>query len=90
MDNTSVHKHPQLAYLISEHDHELIFLPPYSPIGELFSKWKSNIKNFNSNTKEELYLAIDSSTENISANDCINFYNHVREYAVKGVRRKEF
>ena len=56
-DNCSIHKGNALQMSISNTEHELIFLPPYSPqlnpIEEMFSKWKCLIKKCNSNTLKD-------------------------------------
>jgi transposase len=90
MDNCSIHKGDEIRDIIQNQGHELLFLPAYSPqlnpIEETFSKWKSLIKDTNSNTREELINAIMNSMSRIREDDCISYFNHVRDFAVRGVR----
>ena len=92
MDNCSIHKGNSLKMSISNTEHDLILLPPYSPqlnpIEAMFSKWKCLIKKFKSNTTEELFTSTRTTLYSITENDCVGYYKHVREFAVKGVRRE--
>lgn len=94
MDNCSIHKGEAIRELIQSQGHVLFFIPPYSPqlnpIEETFSKWKSLIKDSNANTRGDLINAISSGMSRITEEDCIDFFNHVRDFAVKGLRREEF
>lgn len=94
MDNCSIHKGDAVEEVIRNQGHTLMFLPAYSPqlnpIEEAFSKWKCLIKNSNSNSREELLNAIMISMANITEDDCIGFFNHVRCFAVRGLRREDF
>jgi hypothetical protein len=48
MDNVRFHHSEQVTYLIEAHQHNAVFLPPYSPFldpnEELFSQWKRLIR----------------------------------------------
>ena len=94
MDNVAFHKSVEARNLISDSGHNLMFLPPYTPhlnpIEEFFSKWKHHVKSSNPNTVIELENAVINGVELISPSDCVGFFNDVRRYALKGVRREEF
>jgi len=94
MDNCSIHRGSDVRNLIESKGHNLLFLRPYSPqlnpIEELFSKWKGLIKSGNPNTKDDLLALIKCSMTKITSQDCCSCFNHVREFAVKGVRREDF
>ena len=55
MDNVPFHHTQEVKNLIEAHNHNVVFLPPYSPflnpIEEVFSKWKTNIRGVNRQTK---------------------------------------
>jgi len=94
MDNASIHKRESCKKLLSEHNFDLMFLPAYSPqlnpIEEVFSKWKHIIKTANCETLESLKSQIQVASEAITRTDCNNFFSHVREFVLKGIRREEF
>jgi len=94
MDNCTIHKVVGIREIIEQYGHNLLFLPPYSPqlnvIEEVFSKWKAHVKSANSNTTAELEKAILTGSSIITEKDCEGFFNHVRRYALKGIRRDDF
>lgn len=94
MDNCSIHKEEEVKNIIESRNFHLLYTPPYSPqlnpIEEVFSKWKNIIKRKNPNTCEELLASISNGMDEITTGDCIGFFNHVREWAVKGVRKENF
>ena len=94
MDSCSIHKGDDIRNLIQSTGFSLLFTPPYSPqlnaIEEGFSKWKNIIKPENPNTDESLLTSIANGMNGISMNDCLGFFNHVREWAVKGIKRENF
>jgi transposase len=93
MDNCSIHKIESIRNLIEQSGNFLLFLPPYSPqlnpIEEFFSKWKLNVKTCNSSTITDLYAAINNGHLNITQDDCLGWFSHVRSYALKSIRREE-
>lgn len=93
MDNCAIHKVSSVRSFIENSGHNLLFLPPYSPqlnpIEEFFSKWKHNIKVLNVVNVEDLLIAIQNSCDKITINDCTGYFAHVRQFALKSVRREE-
>lgn len=94
LDNCSIHKVKAVMETIKQHGHHVLFLPPYSPqlnpIEELFSKWKNGIKSANVQNIDELYSAISRSHEEITVEDCAGYFSHMREYALKAIRKEDF
>ena len=94
MDNCFIHKGIDVRNLIESKRHNLLFLLPYNPqlnpIEELFSNWKGQIKSGNPNTKDDLLALIKCSMTKITSQDCCGYFNYVREFEVKGVRREDF
>lgn len=94
MDNASIHKSEEQRVFLNSEGFERLFLPAYSPqlnpIEELFSKWKNIISRRNPNNVEELYSFINESHSLITPEDCQGFWNHVRIFVLKGIRREEF
>ena len=92
MDNRSMDKGEDVMNIIKNYGHHLLFIPPYSsqlnPIEEIFSKWKNLIEARNANTTDELKRAFHNFAEN-TENDFEDYFNHVRELVLKGVRREE-
>jgi transposase len=94
MDNCPIHKAGILRESIEAAGHIMTFLPPYSPqlnpIEEGFSQWKNHIKSLNCMTVEELNNAIFRSAFNVTEQDCNKYYEHVRLFILKALRREEF
>ena len=94
MDNCSIHKVKSVRALISDENHTLMFLPPYSPqlnpIEESFSKWKNAVKSSNPNTVVELEEAIRTAHNSITADDCENYFGHMRQFTLQAIRREDF
>ena len=94
LDNASIHKSENLKNVIELNGYTLQFLPPYSPqlnpIEEVFSKWKSYIKSCNCTNVEELNNAILNGSFKISSNDCVAYFNHVKQFAMKALNMEEF
>jgi len=94
IDNLRVHKVTAIKELIECKAHSLHFLPPYSPqlspIEECFSKWKAIIKARSPDNTEDLHESINVAHEAITADNCVSFSNHAREFAVKALRNEHF
>lgn len=94
MDNCSMHKVAPVREIIEEGGHSLVFLPPYSPqlspIEECFSQWKSKIKSRNPNSTVELENAIQIAFDSVSTTNCVAYFDHVREFAVKALKMEQF
>jgi transposase len=78
MDNVAFHKCSSIRNLFSEHNHRLVYLPPYSPsfniIETAFSKWKNYVKRENCKNEKELFEAMERGFLEISNEDCDGFY----------------
>jgi len=94
MDNATIHKNTVQRSFLMSNGFDLVFLPAYTPqlnlIEELFSKWKHCIARLNPRTLDDLYNNINEAAGLITPEDCNGFYHHVREFALKGIRREEF
>ena len=94
MDNASIHKTNEVKLRLQCIGFKLIFLPPYSPqlnpIEEVFSKWKHLVKKRNCNTIEDLKKFITVASFDITRTDCANYFSHVREFILRGIRREIF
>ena len=94
IDNLRVHKVTAIKELIECKAHSLHFLPPYSPqlspIEECFSKWKAIIKARSPDNTEDLHESINVAHEAITADNCVSFFNHAREFEVKALRNEHF
>jgi len=51
---------------------------------------KGLIKTGNPNIKDDLLALIKRSMTKITSQDYCGYFNHVREFAVKGIRREDF
>jgi len=84
MDNVAFHKSTSVRDIISQNGHEIGFLAPYSPflnpIENMFSKWKNSIISRNHGNEEELLLALESSSHNITSNDARGYFDHMISY----------
>ena len=80
MDNMIIimDKVKSVRALISDKNHTLMFLSPYSPqlnpTEESFSKWKNAVKSSNPNTVVELEEAIRTAHNSITSDDCENYF----------------
>lgn len=81
MDNVPFHKNKSIKELIEKNEHELIFLPPYTPqfnpIENMFSKWKDYIRRREPRTVEDLMKLITDGITLISPNDCSGFFRNM-------------
>ena len=91
MDNVRFHK-TQVRDLIEERGHHPLYLPPYSPfldpIENLFSQWKGMIRRREPNNETELYAAVHSTSEQITAEHCLNYVRNMEKYISKSLTRE--
>ena len=84
MDNVPFHHNNQIEEMILEKNHELIFLPPYSPflnpIENLFNQFKFYVKRLSPSTADEVFNAIENASQVISAEDCENYWRNMLKY----------
>lgn len=94
MDNASIPKSEAQRVLLAENGFSIDFLPPYTPqlnpIEEVYSKWKHYIALRNPSTVTDLYQYINDTSQLITTEDCQAFFNHMRTFIAKGIRREEF
>ena len=94
LDNCSIHKVQDVRTKIAQAGHSCIFLPPYSPqlnpVEEAFSKWKLVVKSANVSSIEQLNNAILAGHSAFTGMDCLSYFAHMREFALKAVRREDF
>jgi transposase len=78
MDNLPAHKPVGVRQAIEAAGAELHFLPPYSPdlnpIEPAFSKFKALLKKAAARTLPDLWTAIATAIDAITATDCANFF----------------
>jgi transposase len=78
MDNVKFHHCDVVVNCARSHGHEIIFLPPYSPmlnpIESLFSKWKILIRTQGiSMTRDQLLAKMATARFEITASDCLGW-----------------
>lgn len=92
MDNVPFHKSQQIREAIEEKDHQLIFLPPYSPfmnpIENMFAKWKQSIRQARPSNEVELLALIDNVVNIISSDDCSACYRHMMGFISKCINKE--
>jgi transposase len=80
MDNLSSHKGPRVRALIEARGAELHYLPAYSPdlspIEPAFSKIKQRLRSLECRTKDQLWTAMQSTLDGITASDAANYFAH--------------
>jgi transposase len=73
MDNLQAHKSSRIRKLIESVGASVLFLPPYSPdfspIEEVFSKIKANLRTIEARTQETLMEAIAQALDAVSRSD---------------------
>lgn len=80
MDNLAPHKSPGVAAMIHEAGAELWFLPPYSPdlnpIEKMWSKVKAMLRAAKARTTDELFDAIGTALNKVTASDAKGWFKH--------------
>jgi len=93
MDNASFHHTEEIQNLMATTDHQIVYLPPYSPflnpIENLFNQFKYYVKRFNPTNPEEVFNGISLASQVISESDCQNYYSHMMTYIPKCIDRQE-
>jgi transposase len=78
MDNASIHKTTEFTSACEEKGIVVKYLPAYSPflnpIENLFSKWKSIVKSCLVQNEEELMIAINLASLEITSRDCNGYF----------------
>ena len=93
LDNVSFHHTEEVARTVERAEHELVFLPAYSPflnpIEHTFATWKSHIQrpirvaegaNFAARARQELLHVVEVASEAISPDMCLNWFRHCATY----------
>jgi transposase len=80
MDNLQAHKSSRIRKLIESVGASVLFLPPYSPdfspIEEVFSKIKANLRTIEARTQETLMEAIAQALDAVSRSDALGWFSH--------------
>src|SRR6266568_447742 len=80
MDNLSVHKGAKVRSAIEARGCQLLFLPSYSPdlspIEEVFSKLKADLRRAGARTREALQEAVIEGLATITAQDARGWFRH--------------
>ena len=81
IDNVRFHTNEEVVNLIRSHEHFEVFLSAHSPflnpIEELFNQWKHIIKRTQPTNEDELYAAIHNASEQITADNCLHYVQHL-------------
>jgi transposase len=81
MDNVPFHKCIEVREKIILEGHVIKYLPPYSPflnpIENLFSQWKQMVRSSDPNNEALLFSIIDDTFQQITQNNCANYYRHM-------------
>lgn len=93
MDNVRFHHNRDLIELIRNHGHYAVHLPPYSPflnpVEELFNQWKHLIKVGQPTNEDELYALVHTSSDEINAEHCRRYVDHMESYLADCLQRNE-
>lgn len=80
MDNLGAHKKPAIREMLEIAGFKLWYLPPYSPdfnpIELMWSKVKASLRRAKARTHQTLLQAIAVSLEDITRQQCLNFFCH--------------
>ena len=90
MDNVRFHRAREVRDLIEERRHNVFYLPPYSPfldpIENLFSQWKGKVRREEPNDENELYDTVHKTSEEISSDNCLNYFRNMERYISKSCK----
>jgi transposase len=93
MDNLSVHKTQAVRQSFTEHGHQTLYLPPYSPflnpIENMFSKWKTEVRARRPSNESELLTFIENGRDLITGADCEAYYRHMMGFLRRCLNREE-
>jgi transposase len=76
MDNLSDHKVSGIQEAIEAAGADLLYLPPYSPIENCWSKLKANLRTTKARTREALDDALRQAIESITVTDAKGWFKH--------------
>jgi len=78
MDNLSPHKNDLTLSLIEQTGAQFLFLPAYSPdlnpIEKMWSKVKTSLRSAEARTQSDLFQAIASALESVTAKDAMSWF----------------
>ena len=79
-DNLSSHLSPEVFEAIGRAGASVLPLPPYSPdytpIEEMFSKFKEFLRRVGARAKEQLYDAIGEGLNKVTTQDILGWFRH--------------
>ena len=94
MDNVAFHQYTTIKEFIIASGHTVRYIPPYSPalnpIKEAFSKCKNVVRRSNCMSSDDghLSVAIESSFDSITTDDCNGYYRHMKMSVRKAINKK--
>ena len=84
MDNVRFHHDNRVKEVIESYNHEVLFLPPYSPflnpIENMFNQLKFYIKRLRPADSNSVFSAVEHASECISSDDCKNYWANMMKY----------
>lgn len=91
MDNSAIHKTPEVLKVIRECGHTALFLPPYSPmlnpIEECWAKIKAEVRKTPLKKNELVSDLIEEAARNISKKSCKGWIRHSQQFFGKCMKR---
>ena len=84
MDNLAAHKPDRVRELIEDRGCELMYLPPYNPIEEAFSKIKGVLRDAQARTQRTLLEAMGQALSTVTAQDATGFIEHCGYHHLAG------
>jgi transposase len=87
LDNLKPHLASGVKASIKDAGATVLPLPPYSsdytPIEELWSKFKGKLREIGARTKEDLYQAVGNALDQVTVQDILGWFNHCGVYATQ-------
>lgn len=84
MDNVRFHHDNRVEEIVRGYNHEVLFLPPYSPflnpIENMFNQLKFYIKRLRPADGNAVFSAIENASQCISSDDCKNYWTNMMKY----------
>ena len=87
MDNATIHHGEEVEILLENRGFLYHYLPPYSPffnpIENMFAMWKHHVRLSKCENEDQLFEAIHSSADKITAEHCSNMIRHTSSNVLK-------
>jgi transposase len=75
LDNLPSHKSERAKAILKQRGAWFLFLPPYSPDLNSFSKLKAHLRRIGARTIDDLWRAVGSICDLYSPDECRNYFN---------------